>query len=181
MRNTVIKFGIFSSLIMAVGMLITMHFADAIGYDKGELAGYTVMVISFLMVFFGVRTYRDKMNDGVISFGQAFKVGSLIALISCLVYVGTWLILYYNFMPDFFDKYGAYQIQHMKDAHASQADIDAAVKEMKHFVELYKNPFINAAMTFLEPLPVALVMSLLAAVILRKKKAEAKAENPVVA
>jgi hypothetical protein len=170
MKKTVIRFGIFSSLLMAGGMLVNMHFADAIGYDLAMLAGYTVMVISFLMVFFGVRSYRDKINDGVITFGQAFKVGSLIALISCAVYVGTWLILYYNFMPDFFSKYGAYQIQHMKDAHASQAEIDAAIKEMTHYVELYKNPFINAAMTFIEPLPVALIMSLLAALILKKKK-----------
>src|SRR5690242_19826376 len=103
MKNTVIKFGIISSLIMGTGMVVTMHFSDEIGFDKGALVGYTVMVISFLMVFFGVRSYRDKINSGTSTFGKAFKVGGLIALISCLVYVGVWLILYYNFMPDFGD------------------------------------------------------------------------------
>ncbi|HXP49918.1 MAG TPA: DUF4199 domain-containing protein [Bacteroidia bacterium] len=170
MKNTVIKFSIISSLIMAIGMVITMHFANDIGFDKGELVGYTVMVIAFLMVFFGVRSYRDKINGEAITFGQAFKVGGLIALISCLVYVGVWLILYYNFMPDFSDKYAAYAIDQMKSAHKSQAEIDAAMKEMVHFKELYKNPFINAAITFTEPLPVALIMALLSALILKKKK-----------
>jgi hypothetical protein len=169
MKKTVIKFGIIASLIMAGGMVITMHFSDDIGFDKGALVGYTVMVISFLMVFFGIRSYRNTINGGTITFGQAFKVGGLIALMSCLVYVITWLILYYNFMPDFYDKYAAYAIEKMKNAHKSQAEIDAAMKEMVHFKELYKNPFVNAAITFTEPLPVALVMSLLSAIILRKK------------
>jgi hypothetical protein len=177
MKKTVIRFGIFSSLIMGIGMAITMHFSDAIGFDNGELAGYTVMVISFLMVFFGVRSYRDKLNEGTITFGKAFKVGSLIALMSCIVYVAVWLVLYYNFMPDFGDKYAAHIIDKMKAAHSSQAEIDATMKEMASFKEMYKNPFINAAMTFMEPLPVALIMSLLSAAILRKKKAV----NPQIA
>jgi hypothetical protein len=170
MRKTVIKFGIISSLLMAVGMVINMHFADSIGFDKAMLTGYTVMVISFLMVFFGVRSYRDNLNGGVISFGQAFKAGVLIALMSCLVYVGVWLVLYYNFMPDFFDKYAAYSIEQLKNAHKSQAEIDAAMQDMIHFKDMYKNPFFNAAMTFMEPLPVAVIMTLLSAAILRKKK-----------
>ncbi|MGP8215937.1 MAG: DUF4199 domain-containing protein [Bacteroidia bacterium] len=173
MKKTVIKFGIISSLIMATGMVVSMHFTNDIGFDKGELVGYSVMVISFLMVFFGVRSYRDKLNDQAITFGQAFKVGGLIALISCLVYVGVWLILYYNFMPDFGDKYAAYSIEQLKNAHKSQAEIDTAIQEMARFKEMYKNPFINAGITFLEPLPVALIMSLLAALILRKKKVAA--------
>jgi uncharacterized protein DUF4199 len=170
MKKTVIRFGIFSSLLMVMGMIISLCFSDYFGYDNGVWVGYTTMIISFLMVFFGVRSFRDKMNGGAISFGKAFKIGGLIALISCLVYVVAWLIIYYNFMPDFADKYAAFAIDKMKNAHASQTEIDAAMQEMSRFKELYKNPFYNAAMTFLEPLPVALLMSLLSAAILRKKK-----------
>ena len=176
MKKTVIKFGIFSSLIMAAGMIISLRFSDYFGFDNGEWIGYTTMVISFLMIFFGVRSYRDKLNGGTINFGEAFKIGGLIALITCFVYVGVWLIIYYNFMPDFADKYAAFTIDKMKNAHKSQAEIDAAIQEMVRFKELFKNPFYNAAMTFLEPLPVALIMSLLSAAILKKKKA-----NPAVA
>ena len=34
---------------------------------------------------------------------------------------------------------------------------------------MYKNPLFNAAMTFIEPFPVGLVMTLLSAAFLRKK------------
>jgi ethanolamine transporter EutH len=170
MKNTVIRFGIFSSLIMAAGMLTAMHFSNEIGLDKGELLGYTTMAISFLMVFFGIRSYRDKMNGGFITFGKAFKIGSLIALMSCIVYVVTWLVLYYNFMPDFADKYAAHIIDGLKASHASQQEIDSKMKEMASFREMYKNPLYNSAITFTEVAPVAIVMTLISALILKKKK-----------
>jgi hypothetical protein len=175
MKNTVLKFGLISSFIISAGMVTSMHFIDNLGFDKGEIVGYTIMFISFLMVFFGIRSYRDKLNGGTITFGKAMKVGSLIALMSCVVYVITWLILYYNFMPDFGDKYAAYSIEQMRVAHKSQQEIDAAIKEMTSFKEMYKNPLYNAALTFLEPTPVALIMTLISSLILRKKPAQATA------
>lgn len=175
MKNTIIKFGIFSALIMVGGMSLVMFFSDDIGFDRGAIFGYTTMILSFLMVFFGVRSYREKMNGGEITFGKAFKIGALIALISCVAYVLSWLVMYYAFMPDFFDKYAAAMIEKAKAAHASQQEIDATVKSMTDMKEMCKNPLINAAFTFIEPAPVAIVMSLISALILRKKKQAATA------
>ena len=39
------------------------------------------MVLAFLMVFFGVRSYRDNVAGGHVTFGRAFKVGLLITLV----------------------------------------------------------------------------------------------------
>jgi hypothetical protein len=40
---------------------------------------------------------------------------------------------------------------------------------MKKFKELYDNPFINAAFTFIEPFPVGLIITLISALVLRKR------------
>jgi hypothetical protein len=64
------------------------------------------MVLAFLSVFFGIRAYREK-TGGTITFGKAFQVGILITLVSCLMYVATWEIIYWNFIPDYADKYAA--------------------------------------------------------------------------
>ena len=45
------------------------------------------------------------------------------------------------------------------------------------FAELYKNPLINVAMTFMEPLPVALIISLVSAGVLSRKKKEGLLAN----
>ena len=52
---------------------------DAIGFDRGEIIGYTSMVLAFLLIFFGVRSYRDNVAGGTVRFGRAFAVGALIA------------------------------------------------------------------------------------------------------
>ncbi len=172
MKNTVIKFGIISGLIITVLMFATLPFVNKIGFDNGVYIGYTTMLLSFLMVFFGIRSYREKVNGGTITFLKAFKVGGLIALITCAFYVVSWLIIYYQIMPDFPDKYAAYAIEHAKQLNKSQAEIDQITKEMQQYKEMVKNPLIHAAITFTEPAPVALVVALLSALILKKKKAE---------
>ena len=51
--------------------------------------GYTTMVLSFMLVFFGIRSYRENVGEGTIAFGRAFAVGILITLISSVLYVVT--------------------------------------------------------------------------------------------
>src|SRR5262245_34895343 len=119
MKKTVLTFGLISGAMSAVMMYGTVPFADRIGFDKGEIIGYTTIVLTSLMVFFGVRSYRDNVAGGSITFGKAFQVGLLITLLSCACYVVAWEILYYNFLPDFFDKYSAYLIERAKAAGTS--------------------------------------------------------------
>src|SRR5258705_5430411 len=91
------------------------------------------MVLSFLLVFFGIRCYRENIGQGVITFGRAFSVGILITIISCLLYVVTWEIVYFKLMPGFADKYVSHVIDKVKASGASQQEIDASVQEMKKF------------------------------------------------
>ena len=56
-------------------MLATCRSRTQIGFDRGVIVGYTSMVLAFLMVFFGVRSYRDNVAGGHVTFGRAFKVG----------------------------------------------------------------------------------------------------------
>lgn len=169
MKKTIITFGLISGAISAIMMVGTMLFADRIGMDRGYVLGYTTIVLSFLLVYFGIRSYRDNEGNGRISFSKAFTVGICITLISCVCYVIAWEILYYNFMPDFFDKWGAHVIEKAKASGASAAAIQAKVEEFKKYRELYANPLTNAVMTFIEPFPVGLVITLISAAVLRKK------------
>ncbi len=169
MRKHILTFGLISGAVSSGMMIASLPFADKIGYDHAEYLGYTILVLSFLLVYFGVRSYRDRAADGCITFGKAFTVGMGITLISCVCYVVTWEIVYYFFMPDFMDKYGAHLVEKAKASGASQAALQAQLEQLKKYKELYKNPLINAAMTFIEPFPVGLAMTLLSAALLRKK------------
>ena len=169
MKKTVLTFGLIGGAILAAMMYATLPFIDKIGFDKGEIVGYTTMILAFLLVFFGIRSYRENVGGGQITFGRAFAVGILITLVVCVCYVVAWEILYFNFMPDFADKYAGYMVEKVRASGASQQVIDATLEQMKSFKAMYDNPFINAAITILEPFPVGLIVTLISAAFLRKK------------
>ena len=172
MKRIVLTFGLISGAIMSVLMLSTVPFMHKIGFNRGMVLGYTTMVLAFLLVFFGIRSYRENVGNGYISFGRALSVGLLIMLITCAFYVLTWEFVYFNFMPDFAEKYGAFMLENMRAAGASAQEIAAKAEEMKRFKVLYDNIFFNVAMTFLEPLPVGLIMTFISALILRRKRGQ---------
>ncbi len=169
MKKTILTFGLISGAISSLMMVATVPFADKIGFGhRAEVIGYTSIVLSFLLVFFGIRSYRDNASNGHITFAKAFAVGISITLISCLCYVVTWEILYFNFLHDFMDKYSAPMIAKLQTSGASAAAVQAQLQDLKKYKEMYENPLFNSLVTFLEPFPIGLVITLLSAAVLRK-------------
>ncbi len=173
MKKIILTYGLIAGAITMVSITIATVFHDQIGFDKGIYVGYSMMLFAFSMIFVGIKNYRDNYNQGVVSFGTALKMGLLITLIASTIYVLTWLVVYYNFMPDFMDKYAVYEIDKMKAAGASTAEMINHTKEMADFAVMYKNPFVNAGMTYMEILPVGLLVSLICAFILKRNQAQA--------
>jgi len=122
------------------------------------------------MIFVGVKTYRDTVAGGKVTFGQAFKVGLLIMLVASVCYVVTWEFIYYTISPDYLDKYASYSIEKLKQSGASAEVIAAKTQEMAKFKVMYQNPLVNIAFTLLEPLPVGLLFTLVAAAVLSRKR-----------
>ena len=181
MKKIILTFGLISGAISSFMMIATIPFQHKIGYDQALIVGYTNIVLSFLLVYFGIRSYRDNVGNGQITFGKAFSVGICITLISCVCYVVTWEIIYFNFMPDFLDEYGAHAVEKLKAAGASAAAIQAQVEQAKRFKEMYANPLFNSLMTFIEPFPIGLLITLISAAVLRKKPQSQPTQSPLPA
>lgn len=174
MRRTVLTFGAMSGAILSGMLLLTLPFADAIGFDKGMLVGYATMVLAFMLVYFGVRSYRDHQLSGRISMGRAFAVGLLITLVASACYVATWQLIYFKLAPDFNEKYAAYAMEQARKSGATAAELAERAKEMAEFGKMYSNPLVNAAITFLEPLPVGLLFTLVTAIVLSRRPRDEK-------
>ncbi|MGA2537486.1 MAG: DUF4199 domain-containing protein [Terracidiphilus sp.] len=169
MKKTILTFGLISGAFTSIMMAVTVPFEDKIGYNHSLYLGYTLIVLSFLLVFFGIRSYRENNGNGQITFAKGFAIGISITLIMCFFYVLTWEIIYFNFMHDFMDNYAAHMIAKAKAAGATAAAIQAQIEQMKKMKQMYENPLYNAALTFIEPFPVGLVITLLSAAVLRKR------------
>ena len=172
MQKIVLTYGLIAGAILSVLMLATIPFMDQIGFDKAMVIGYTTMVVAFLMVFFGIKSYRDNVAGGTVTFGRAFKVGILITLISSVCYMATWQVIYRKITPDFMEKYSAYAIEKERAAGGTEAEIEKTRAQMAEVAEMYKNPLVNIGFTLIEPLPVGLLFTLIAAGVFSRRRRE---------
>ncbi len=180
MKRIVLTFGLISGAILSALLTLTMAIGTRLGTDTGMLegttgmlVGYTTMLLSFLLVYFGVRTYRDTQGGGSVRFWPAFRVGFMISLIASVCYAATWQVVYRTMLPDFAEKYAASTLKKAAADGATPAELEAQRKQMDDFQTLYKNPFANFGMTLLEPLPVALLVSLISAGVLSRRRRDA--------
>jgi hypothetical protein len=169
MKKTVWTFGLISGAIMALFMIATLPFIKTLG-DHSYLVGYTGIVAAFVLVYFGVRSYRDTVLDGTIGFGRALTVGLLIATIGSIGYVATWEVLYFKFMPDFYSKYAQSTVDQARTSGKSEAEIAQTRATMDEMTKNARNPVWVAATTFIEPFPVGLLFALVSAGTLRRKR-----------
>ena len=183
MKRIVWRYGLASGAVLAVmtAVMVPLCMNGVIDFSVSEVVGYSSMVVAFLVVFFGIKAYRDEVAGGAIGFGKAVGVGLLMTLITCAVYVIGWEIVYYGFFPDFMEQYSTLKLQRMEAAGETAAAIEAARAEMAKFAELYKNPLVNVAITFLEVFPVGLVVTLVSAAILRRRTPPAATAAAVAA
>lgn len=169
MKSTILTWGLIAGVVSISLMLATLPFVDRIGFDYGMVVGYTALVLSALTIYPGMRSYRDNVAGGRMTFGRGFLVGLGIASVAAVCYGVIWAVVYANFMPDFCDKYTAYLIDKVTSSGASAEKIAETTAQAAQMKRLMANPLTNAAMAFLEPFPIGLLASLISAGILRKK------------
>jgi len=143
MRKIIVTFGLISGAISSLMMIVVVTFGGRIGFDRGAIIGNTSIVLSFLMVFVGIRTYRDNIGDGQITFSKAFAVGLSITLISCIFYVVTWEVIYYNFLPGFWDAYGAHLVQKLTASGARPAVIQEKTSAGQKIQRAVQKPILQ--------------------------------------
>jgi hypothetical protein len=173
MRKVTLTFGLIAGAIVSGFMIMGLALYEKTGkIFVNELIGYATMVIALSMVFFGIKSYRDNYQKGVINFWKGFQVGLLIALIASLMYAITWEA-YIQTRPagaaSFMDKYIDTVINKKKEKGASAAEIDQELKRMDDFRKIYSNPAIRFGITLMEILPVGIIITLISAAVLRKK------------
>src|SRR5579863_6545414 len=171
MKRNILVFGSISGIIVGTLMALSLFWANQ-GHDikQGMLLGYASMVIALSLIYVGVRNFRDKYNEGVIGFAKALKLALGITLIASTIYVAFWLVEFYVFIPDFMDKYTAAHIQQVKSSGLSPAAVQKQVTDMEGMRDAYDhNPLVVVLYTYLEIVPVGLIISLLTALLLKRK------------
>lgn len=169
MKKTILTFGAISGLVIGLFIVVISLLVSRYPSLENTYVGYSAQIIAFAFIFVGVKNFRDKFNQGTVSFGKAFRIGLGITLIAGTVYVLVWLVEFYVFIPDFMEKYAAKMVKNVHDSGVPQAIADKKIAQINGMKEMYKNPLFVILLTYAEVLPVGLIISLLTALILKRK------------
>jgi amino acid transporter len=166
MKKNVLVFGIVLGLILCIPWIIMVNMLYTNPeFKSNDALGYAILIVIYSLIFVGIRNYRNRELCGNISFGKGFKVGVLITLIAGVVYVLVWSFSFYLFVPDFMEVY----TEHVLYQCTSEEDLAAKTIEMENFAKMYENPIFMVLMTFAEVVPIGLAVTLVSALILKKK------------
>lgn len=171
MKNIVLKYGLISSLCVSIWLVLCIMFTTGQMMTWGMLMGFATMFLAFSFIFVGVKQFRDKYNNGSITFGKGFLIGLYITLMASTCYVLVWEVIFNFFIPDFFEKYTEATAEGLKAQGKTVEQINKTVEEMKATGVKYKsNTLYRMALTYTEILPVGLLFSLIAALVWKKKQ-----------
>ena len=171
MKKTVLTFGLISGVVSSLLMLATVPFIDQIGFDHGLIVGYTAIVaVVPARVLRDSVVSRQRWRVAPSRLAADWPSALLITLISSAFYVATWEVIYFKFMPDFADKFTAHSIAQAKAQGATPEALAVKEQQGREFKAMYDKPLYNVAMTFMEPAPIGLLVTVVSAAALRRKQ-----------
>ena len=163
MFRTILVAGVAAGLIAGgiVSLVATILDHQAVG-AWGMAVGYLTMLIALSAIFVAVKQYRDAA--GAIGFWRAFGMGLGVTLVASVIYALCWegALMVMGGPDAFIDSYvaglsrdsaGAAQLQQMESMRAS-----------------YRNPLMRLPLTMSEIAPVGILVSLIAAALLRNPR-----------
>ena len=174
MKQTAIRYGMYSLLIILI--LSCVHFfilMKKLDYNQMEIAGYLTMLLSMIFVYFGLRYYRDEKNNGILTFGQGLKLGSLIVLFPS-IFFGLFDVLYVKVLnPD----WESDALAGMKRGGMSDAEFQTKSTEFTRDVELFSNPFFQFVIMFLTVFIIGFIVTIISSLALRRNQVRTSSQN----
>ena len=168
MKNTVIKYGLYAIISGFLFFGLPFLLGMGVNYDYGELIGYTSMILSLLFVYFGIKHYRDKVNNGKVSLSKAIAIGMLIALFSAIGVALFDYIYTTQINPDFATEYIDYSIKKMETT-LSPEELKVKSTELIQQMKDYGSPGFMAFMMFSSVVILGFIISLISGLILQRK------------
>jgi NADH:ubiquinone oxidoreductase subunit K len=170
MLRPILIFGVIAGVLTAAPLFSFVVFEGAGIGENSQLVGYSIMLAALSLIFVALKTYRDRVQGGVIKFLPAFLMGLGISAVAGVIYVIGWEITLSLTNYAFIEDYSASLLEAARAKGASAAELEAKAAEVAHFAREYRNPLFRLPLTFIEIFPVGLIVSLVSALLLRNSR-----------
>lgn len=176
MKKIILRYGLYAGLAELVFFVLTWLIitVTGMGHRAQGWLGYMNIFCPMVFVYFGIRYFRDCVNEGRVSFLQALKVGMLIVIIptASFAVIESLYVLYID--PRFYENISAYDIEQYRKT-LPPAEFAVKLKEMKQQVALSKNPFYNFVSMILVIGSAGAIVAVISALLLYRKPSQGSA------
>ena len=170
MRRYLLIYGSIAGAIVILTAIVASEFADTRRAASLEWLGYVIMVLALSLIYVGIRRYRDEQLDGTIGFSTGFLVGFGISSVAAIIYVVAWELYLAATDHAFIDVYIEAVLEERQGDGMTDSELEELSAGMESIRKQYADPLFRIPMTFLEILPVGLIITLISAFLLRTDK-----------
>jgi len=166
MKNPILRFGLIGGIVLFILAQLQWQFVGtSMSYNQAQIVGYLSIIFALTSIYFAVRKYREEVGAGYISFGKAFQIGSLTALIpAAFMFVST-VIFYLSYGEEF----KAWALAEMQKTTPPEK-LAMMMEQYETNQALYDNPYFQGLIMFLTVMVIGLIVSAITAFILQKKR-----------
>lgn len=146
-----------------IGYLLGLQ-TDKAGSTLASMFGWIATILSFFVLWLGVRAVRDEKPDQCLTFGGGFGAGVLIALIGAAI-GAVYTFIHFSFInPDFAD----YMMTAVQQKWAAAGMNDQQMEAAEKITRIFFHPAAIAVMGFLGSMFFGVIFSLIVAAIVKR-------------
>ncbi|MDX2002194.1 MAG: DUF4199 domain-containing protein [Chitinophagales bacterium] len=167
MKKHILIYGLLSGIIVSIVMLISVAQFNS-GAKGSEYWGFGGMFVAFSLIF--VALYQIRKSEGNrLSFLRGLGAAVAIAFITSTMYVASWMVVSHYYYPNFIEQYAELEINKAKANGVTDEKMAKMMEDFDGMKKMYKNPLFKMGLTYMEVLPIGIVMSLIAALVMMRK------------
>ena len=168
MKTTILRYSVYSAIMICALFLTSWYLLEHLPRTTQEILGYASMIVSLSFVFFGIKYYRERENEGKISFNRGLSIGVLISLITALVF-GILDVIYVEVLnPEFMDNYYMESVQALEETLSGEA-LKTQLALLESQKEVFANPLFTFGIMAVTVFVIGFIISLISAWILQRK------------
>jgi hypothetical protein len=170
MKSTVYRYTLYSILVILASSAIHLFIImPQVSYSTAEVFGWLTMTLAQIFIFFGVKHYRDHVNNGSLKFGEGLKIGLLIALGPAVCFALFDLLYIVVINPGWQDQYYADYIARVK-ASTPPEELPAKMAKLQKEWEFFKQPMMTFVVMFVTVFVIGTLISIISALTLRRSR-----------
>ena len=153
-------------ILLSIALIIYSLLLFVLGLDSHPWLNYLSYIIMIVGIYLATVNFRNKYQDGLISYGKAVGVGFFTVLVASVI-MAVYTFIYFSYInPDVFQQAMIEAEQRMLEEGMSDMQVDQALSMMERF----QKPWVSTIFAFLGNILIGLVIALITSIFIKREE-----------